>query len=458
TARKQAEERLSYLAYHDALTDLPNRTLVEREMDLALARARRADGSAALLFIDLDDFKEVNDRLGHAAGDRLLASIAARLRGVLRDTDVLARQGGDEFLVLLADLQEGAAATAEQVAGKLLHALREPFVVSGVELRTGASIGISLYPDDASDTEVLLRHADAAMYRAKAGGGGRWAVHKGGAISNRRAGITSEVRAAITAGELELHYQPVFTLAGERQMTSVEALLRWRHPERGLLCADAFVPLAEQTSAGDELMDWVMRECFRQAREWQFQDGLTPLIGLNVSASQLLVPGFVARLSAAVRSHGLSPVRFAIELTESAWTVDATETLVVIEELRAAGFVVALDDFGAGYSSLSRLGDLGFDVIKIDGRMLVDVPSDPIAVRLLEAALAVAAACGTDVVAEGVDSEAQLQFLISRGVRRAQGTHLCEALTPSRLTPLLRRQLITEPLPDRAERANSRPR
>ena len=216
--RRRGEEQLAYLAYHDALTGLPNRILVEQEIDLALARARRAGGAAALMFVDLDDFKEVNDRLGHAAGDRLLASVSARLRGVLRDSDVLARQGGDEFLVLLGDLSDDPTAAAESVGGKLLSALLEPFVVAGTEVRTGASIGVSLYPDDAADTEALLRHADVAMYRAKAAGGGRLVFHQRSdalGLATARAWRHSCAR-AIDAGEMELHYQPVWPLAPSR--------------------------------------------------------------------------------------------------------------------------------------------------------------------------------------------------------------------------------------------------
>ena len=253
--RRRGEEQLAYLAYHDALTGLPNRILVEQQIDLALARARRAGGAAALMFVDLDDFKEVNDRLGHAAGDRLLASVSARLRGVLRDTDVLARQGGDEFLVLLGDLSDDPTAAAESVGGKLLSALLEPFVVAGTEVRTGASIGVSLYPDDAADTEALLRHADVAMYRAKAAGGGRLVFHeRSEALASRPSSMAAQLRRGIESGELELHYQPVWSLAPRRVIVGVEALLRWRHPERGLLTPDLFMNVADQSTVGDDLM------------------------------------------------------------------------------------------------------------------------------------------------------------------------------------------------------------
>ncbi|HYZ80326.1 MAG TPA: EAL domain-containing protein [Solirubrobacteraceae bacterium] len=452
--RRRGEEQLAYLAYHDALTGLPNRILVEQEIDLALARARRAGGAAALMFVDLDDFKEVNDRLGHAAGDRLLAGVSARLRGVLRDSDVLARQGGDEFLVLLGDLSDDPTAAAESVGGKLLGALEEPFVVAGTEVRTGASIGISLYPDDAADTEALLRHADVAMYRAKAAGGGRLVFHqRSDTLSSRRSSLTSQLRSAIAAGEMELHYQPVWSLTPARAISGLEALLRWRHPEKGLLGPDAFMDLAEQSTAGDAIMGWVLEESCRHARAWRAEN-LVPLIGINVSPHQLRAPDFATRLAAQVAAAGVSPGSIALELTESAWSVDSTETLEVIEDLRDAGFPMALDDFGAGYSSLSRLLDLTFDVIKVDGRLLAGVPGDATAVKLLLAVFDVGAACGTDIIAGGVQTEAQLEFLLAHGISHAQGSALGEPMQAEELTPLLHSHLVAGPPPRRGSRTD----
>jgi diguanylate cyclase (GGDEF)-like protein/PAS domain S-box-containing protein len=454
--RRRGEEQLAYLAYHDALTGLPNRILVEQEIDLALARARRARGAAALMFVDLDDFKEVNDRLGHAAGDRLLASVSARLRGVLRDSDVLARQGGDEFLVLLGDLSDDPTAAAESVGSKLLSALLEPFVVAGTEVRTGASIGVSLYPDDAADTEALLRHADVAMYRAKAAGGGRLVFHqRSETLVSRPSSMTAQLRRAIDAGEMEIHYQPVWSLAPSRDICGLEALLRWRHPDRGLLTPDLFMSLADQSSVGDDLMAWMLGASCRQAREWR-GEGLEPIMGINISPQQLLAPGFATALARRVAESGLSPGNFALELTESAWTVDSAETLQVIEDLRAAGFPMALDDFGAGYSSLSRLIDLCFDVIKVDGRMLAGVPGDHTAVKLLEAVLDLAAVCGTDVVAEGVETEAQLDFLVAHGISRAQGFQVGPPMPADEITPLLRRHLVPTAPPRRGTRTDTR--
>ena len=438
--RRRGEEQLAYLAYHDPLTGLPNRILIEQQLDLALARARRADGAVALMFVDLDDFKDVNDRLGHAAGDQLLAAIATRLRSVLRDSDVLARHGGDEFLVLLSELEADPALAAERVGAKLLDALREPFVIGGAELRTGASIGVSLYPDDAADTEALLRHADAAMYQAKGTGGGRLAFHQpAGKILSRRASVSSQLRRAMADSQLELHYQPVWRVSGQRAITGVEALLHWRHPERGLLTADTF--FVEDSAVSDEVVAWVLREAGRQAREWQ-DAGLNPRLSVNISQHQLVAPGFAARFASELRRHDLAPSRFMIELTESAWTLDSAQTLAVLGHLRATGAAVAIDDFGAGYSSLSRLRELDFDVIKIDRGLLKGVPADRTAVAVLRAIVDLARACDAAVVADGVDRDAQISFLSENGIEHAQGPLFGHPLPANELTPLLARRLL----------------
>jgi predicted signal transduction protein with EAL and GGDEF domain len=383
----------------------------------------------------------------------LLQSAAKRLQACVRNSDTVSRQGGDEFVVLLAEVE--AVRDAALTAQKLIEAMAAPHLIGGHRLHVTLSIGISLYPDDAADTEALLRHADVAMYRAKAAGGGRLVFHeRSDALGSRRASLTAQLRRALDAGEMEIHYQPVWSLTPARTISGLEALLRWRHPDRGLLTADAFMSLAERSSAGDDLMALVFHVCWRQGRAWQAED-LAPAVGINIAPHQLLVPDFAMRLAAQVGEAGLSPRNFVLELTESAWTVDSAETLAVIEDVRTAGFPMALDDFGAGYSSLSRLLDLGFDVIKVDGGMLRDVPGDVTAVNLLRAVFDVASACGTDIVAEGVETEAQLEFLLSHGISRAQGYLLGEPLPAAEMTPLLRRHLVTGPPPRRGRRTDS---
>jgi diguanylate cyclase (GGDEF)-like protein/PAS domain S-box-containing protein len=447
--RRRGEEELAYMAYHDPLTELPNRILAEEQIELALARARRSDGAVALMFVDLDGFKEVNDQLGHAAGDHLLAGVAARLNSVLRDSDLLARVGGDEFLVLLADLPADAAVGVENVGGKLLDALREPFDLAGRKLRTGASIGVSLCPADADDTETLLRHADAAMYQAKAAGGRRIAFHqRSNAILSRRASLSVQLHRAMADGELELHYQPVWTVDGVRGIAGVEALLRWRHPEHGLLRPDAFINTAEQSLAGDELSSWILREVCRQAHDWCRQ-GIRPSIGVNVSHQQILAPGYAGRVAELISELGLRADRFIFELTESAWTIDAAAVQGVVADLRSLGAAVALDDFGAGYSSLSRLRQLDFDVIKVDGSLLVGVPADPTATELLHATLGLAGACRAPVVAEGVESEEQVALLRSWGVTHMQGFLFGHPMTAERLMALFHRHHVEVSPPSR---------
>ncbi len=441
--RLRGQQQLAYLAYHDRLTGLPNRVLVEEQLELAVARARRNNTAVALMYVDLDDFKAVNDRLGHAAGDQFLAAVAMRLRGVLRDTDVLARQGGDEFLVLLSDLDDDPEHVAESVGAKLHVALQEPFGVGGSELWTAASVGVSLYPDDASDPEALLRHADSAMYKAKAAGGGQLAFHRTTeTLLARRASVSAQLRRAISGSELELHYQPIWRIDGQRGITAVEALLRWRHPDRGLLKPDSFIALAEHSAVGDDLVDWVLREACRDATAW-LQAGLRPRLSLNVSPHQLLTSDFGPRMQSALAEHSLDPSLFIVELTESAWTVDAADARAAMADLRAAGTALAIDDFGAGFSSLSRLRQLGVDVIKLDRMLLRGVPDDGEATMVLRAIVEMARVCDAALVAEGVEREDQTEWLIANGVQQAQGFLFGQPQAAAELTPVLVRSLLT---------------
>jgi diguanylate cyclase (GGDEF)-like protein/PAS domain S-box-containing protein len=441
--RRRSQDQLTYLAYHDSLTGLPNRSQIERHLELALARAQRNGHAVALMFADLDDFKLVNDRLGHASGDRLLAAVAERLRGKLRATDVLGRHGGDEFLVLLTDLTNDPISKAETVASELIGVLREPFVVGSSEVRIGASIGISMYPQDAADTEALLRHADVAMYQAKSNGGGRFAFHEhSNTLRARRASLTAQLRRALAENEFVLHYQPVWNLTHAGGLAGMEALVRWQHPELGLLMPGSFIDAAEESSMGDELADWVAHALCSQAAEWQ-RSGLRPHLSLNASPQQLRAPDFAERLLREISRDGLDPRNFIVELTESAWTIDALGTLGAIESLRNAGVRLAIDDFGAGYSSLARLRQLHFDGLKVDRELLRDVPTDPTAVAVMRAVLDLARACGATTVVEGVETEHQRKFLIAHGVQLAQGFHLARPQPLAEATRLLERFLIS---------------
>jgi len=446
----QADDQLAFLAYHDALTGLPNRALLAERLDMAMPAARDAGRAIALLNVDLDEFKRVNDGLGHAAGDVLLCQVADRLRSAIRKDDLLVRQGGDEFLILLAprdsepgvDLhratRDGATACAERVAG----ALQSPIVLGDAELQISASIGISLAPFDADDAQTLYKRADAAMYSAKASGGGCVVYEPGTADPLAQLSLAARLRRALEREELELHYQPIWQIQRGCVM-GVEGLLRWRDPERGLVPPGEFIPVAEQSGIIDALGDWVLGEACRQARLWR-AEGLLPNIGVNVSPRQLRNPGFARAVRQTLDEHGHAPHRFVLEVTESAWTVEAARTMPVLAELRESGLTLALDDFGAGYSSLTRLRELPVAVIKIDRAFMKGLPDDPQATAMIAAILQLADACGCDVVAEGVEHEAQLRFLLERGCRLAQGFHLGRPVPAEEIGALLHRCLAPE--------------
>ena len=430
--------RLRRQALHDSLTGLPNRTMLAEHLAVALARARRSGRAIALAYIDLDDFKLVNDNLGHAAGDRLLVDVGHRLESCLRDTDVLARQGGDEFLLLLADLDDPETAKKAAVATyeRMRAAFDEPFHLDGAELAIGVSMGVSVFPQDASDAETLHRHADTSMYRAKENGGGLTVFEASQAAAPlARLSLAARLRRAIDDGELELHYQPIWDLSAGGIM-GIEALVRWRHPLRGLVPPLEFIPVAEQTGVIDALGDWVLEETCRQARVWQ-DLGLSPGLGINVSPYQLRRPAFAERMRGTIVSHDLDPGRFIVELTESAWMLDADRTLLMLQELREAGLVLALDDFGAGYSSLSRLLHLPLQIVKIDRQFLDGVPDQPGAVAVLDAIMRVAKTCGCDIVIEGIETDAQRDVVTGMGARLGQGFGLGRPLPAAEATALL---------------------
>ncbi len=435
-----AEARLAHLAYHDPLTGLPNRAQLADRLGMALDRAAET-GAVVLLSIDLDDFKLVNDGLGHAAGDELLRQLAARLDSVRRSADLLARQGGDEF-ILLVELprRDGAAATAAAIGQRIGEALEPPFVIADAELRIGASIGAALYPGDARDAESLHRHADSAMYEAKESGGGFAAYRPGATDPLARLALAAALRRGLSEKALSLHYQPVFRLP-TLEMMGVEALVRWEDPVRGPIAPAEFIPVAEKTGVIHALGDWVIQEVCRHVRLWE-AEGLRPNIGVNISPRQLQRPSFADDFAATVAAGGLEPRRVILELTESAWMLDASRPMSALEQLTGAGFAVALDDFGAGYSSLSRLRGLPVAVIKIDRSFLVDLPDDPQAAAVVEAILALATACGCDVVCDGVETEVQLNFLCERGCRLAQGHALGRPQPLAEITELMRTELI----------------
>jgi diguanylate cyclase (GGDEF)-like protein/PAS domain S-box-containing protein len=420
TERLRAEDEISRLAYYDPLTGLPNRAQLEAELRRCVTRCGRAGRAVALLLVDLDNFKLVNDSFGHGAGDRLLRRIAGRLRGIEGDAGMLARLGGDEFLILLPELGGDAEATARHAADEVAARLAEPFRVSGAVFHVHASIGISLYPEDAQAPVELLQHADMAMYQSK--GRGRAASTVYARVAHdplERLSLPARLRRAIAGDELVLHYQPIVELQTGR-LASMEALLRWNDPDRGLVYPDDFIPAAEEMSLLEPIGDWVIGAIAQQMLEWREQ-GLAPHVSFNVSPRQLHRPDFAAELTARLEELHLDPSWLTMELTESATLREPERIGPILRELNEGGLRLAIDDFGAGWSSLARLRQLPVHTLKIDRSFLREIPEDPEAGAIVDAVIALADALGMDTVAEGVETRVQALFLAAQGCRLAQG-------------------------------------
>jgi diguanylate cyclase (GGDEF)-like protein/PAS domain S-box-containing protein len=429
TVRKQAEHRLAYLAYHDALTDLPNRTLFQEHLATAIATADRNAGAAAVLYVDLDDFKLINDNFGHTIGDDLLQEVARRLRRVTRAGDVVARQGGDEFLILIAgrgDARTPRSQThahmrtaAERIAAKMRDALLEPFMLGDVELVVTASIGASVYPDDADSAETLLKHADIALYAAKdAGRDGFQLYRPSDRDPSRELSLAGRLRHAARRDELELHYQPLVSLA-DRRTVGAEALIRWNDPDRGLLAPAAFLPIAERTGLIRPITDWVVDEACGQSRDWR-NAGHDLFVSVNLPPA-FWQPTAMRQVMSTIEAFGLNADRMMIEITEDAVMAQVADLEPVLAELHARGLRLAIDDFGHGHSSLGRLSQLRVNTLKIDRSFTADIPGDRGAAILIEAMIDLARNLGLQCLAEGIETEEQLAFLIARGCPLGQG-------------------------------------
>jgi diguanylate cyclase (GGDEF)-like protein/PAS domain S-box-containing protein len=429
TARKQAEHRLAYLAYHDALTDLPNRTLFQEHLTTAIAAADRDGESAAVLYVDLDDFKLINDNFGHTIGDDLLKEVARRLRRVTRAGDVVARQGGDEFLILVAG--RGDARTphsqahvemrtaAGRIAEKMRAALLEPVMLGDVELVVTASIGASIYPDDAVTAEALMKHADVALYAAKdAGRDGFQLFRPGDRDPGRELSLAGRLRHAARRDELELHYQPLVSLA-DRRTIGAEALIRWNDPDRGLLAPAEFLPVAERTGLIRPITDWVVDTACRQSRDWR-NAGHDLFVSVNLPPA-FWQPTAMRQVMSTIEAFGLNADRMMMEITEDAVMSQAADLEPVLAELHARGLRLAIDDFGLGHSSLGRLNQLRVNTLKIDRSFTADVPADHGAMVLTEAMISLARNLGLQCLAEGIETEEQLAFLLDRGCPLGQG-------------------------------------
>jgi diguanylate cyclase (GGDEF)-like protein/PAS domain S-box-containing protein len=438
TELKEAEERIAHMAFHDGLTGLANRQLFEETLTLAVERARRDGSEAAVLYLDLDNFKLVNDSLGHHAGDHLLIELAQRLHACTRETDLVARQGGDEFLMLLADLDPAHAdAAIGRVTARVVEAMHEPFVLAGVEFHARGSIGISVYPRDAEDATGLMKNADIAMYRAKRvepGGHVFFAADTDDAMA--RLSFATRLRQAVAEEQWVLHYQPVVDLE-TRRVIGAEALIRWQDRCGGVVPPGEFIPVAEELGLIEAIGDWVVDEVARQQRVWR-DDGLALELSFNLSPRELWTPRLTERVLGRLHEAGVEPSTLVAEITESTAMADPDRTQRVLRDLSAFGLKLALDDFGTGYSSLSRLKHMPVDVMKIDREFVRNVDRDVRLAGMVRAMIQVAQSLDMIPHAEGVETESEYVFLRANGCRLAQGYWFAHPMPADDLRELAR--------------------
>jgi len=421
-------------AFHDPLTDLPNRALFVDRLEQGLRRSRRSRSRLAVLFLDIDRFKVVNDSLGHAAGDELLREVGARLIASIRPGDTAARFGGDEFAILLEDVD--SREDAEHIAMRILLALRTPLTLGGRDVFVTASVGIAM---DATCADDAIRDADLAMYRATGQGKGRYAMFEPymHAAVVERAELEADLQRVIERDELVLHYQSIVTLRG-RELTGIEALVRWRHPERGLIGPDAFIPLAEESQLMPELGRWILTEACRQAARWQAQRPIR--LSVNLSACQLGAADLAADVAAALELSGLAPASLVLEITETALMRDVDETIACLKALKRLGVLLAVDDFGTGYSSLDYLRRFPIDMLKIDKAFVDDLVAGDS--KLAQAIIDLGDSFGLEVVAEGIEHELQRARLLELGCRLGQGFCFARPMAADELTGLLIRGAV----------------
>lgn len=430
TDKKKTETQIKLLAYFDSLTGLPNRTLLKDHMELALGHARRFQTFLAVLLLDLDNFKNINDTLGHAKGDRLLQTVAERLRGEIRSCDTLARWGGDEFILLLTEMDD--VQNIATVTTKILRLLNEkPFAVGDAEIITTASIGIALYPQDGQDSETLLKQADTAMYEAKKKGRNDYHFFSPQLAqqTDQRHRMEINLRRALRQGEMFLVYQPQIDLSLGK-VTGMEALVRWQSLDDGLISPAQFIPLAEETGLIRPLGEWILRTACSQAVLWQ-QTHQSPLrIAVNLSAKQFHQPDLVQRIKETLRETRLQPELLELELTESVFLENMDVAIEALRELKLLGIQFAIDDFGTGYSSLSYLKKLPIDRIKIAQEFVRDIDTDEGDKAIARATIAMAQSLGLKIIAEGVETRQQLSFLMSHGCNVMQGYYFAKPMLP----------------------------
>lgn len=437
TDRKVAEERVQFLAYYDGLTGLPNRSLLHDRLAKALARAHRQKSKVALLFLDLDGFKNINDSLGHSVGDLLLKEVAERLKTWGREQDTVARLGGDEFLIMLTDVK--TTTDAAVAAERLMEVMTPAFVVQGHSLNVSSSIGISVFPENGADSETLVSNADAAMYSAKASGRNTFQFFTAemNAQVVERLNLERGLRLALANKELFLVYQPQMDIASGR-ITGMEALLRWQHPDLGLVPPDKFIRIAENSGLIVPIGEWVLRTACRQARSWQNEGHPAMTVAVNVSAVQFRHEGFRDLIRSVLHETGLAAQYLELELTESLLLENADVTTSVLKELRSLGLTLAIDDFGTGYSSFSYLRQFQVSKLKIDRSFIRDVAIKSEDAAIAAAIISMAKSLNVKVIAEGVEDEAQMSFLRAHQCDEIQGYYFSKALTVDKVAEKLR--------------------
>jgi diguanylate cyclase (GGDEF)-like protein len=431
------EDDIKHMAHHDALTGLPNRRLFRDIIGLELAQARRNRKKFAILFLDLDRFKEINDALGHSIGDRLLKEVSVRFRESIRKSDTVARIGGDEFNIVLADLARSE--DAREIASKIVKSLREPIVVDGHELHITTSVGISVYPEDSEEIDSLLQFADMAMYHAKESGRNTFTFYNPSinVSSLERMKLENWLRQTIRRGELFVQYQPQVEIRS-RRIAYAEALVRWNHPDRGPLPPQEFIPLAEETGFITDIDEWVLRTVCAQARSWKDAGLYSFCVTVNLSARQFQCPDLVGRISAILRETGMEPGCLNIEVTETTAMSNIERTASQLRELSGMGVHISIDDFGTGYSSLNYLKKLPIERLKIDKSFIRDIAKSPDDRAIIGAVTSMARKMGIKTVAEGVETEEQLEFLRSSGCDEAQGFLFSPPLPPEEFSELVK--------------------
>ncbi len=437
SAARNLSRQLSHQAAHDSLTDLPNRSLLNYRLAEAVSTVHRHKSSLAILYLDLDRFKHINDSLGHVIGDRLLQSVALRLTECVRAADTVSRLGGDEFVILMTDIARDQEAAA--LAEKVLQALRAPYVLDEHELHVSASIGIALCPRDGADAEALLRNADSAMYEAKERGRNNFQFYRKdlNASATARQSLESALRHAIARRELELYYQPIMEIRSG-VMSGAEALVRWRHPELGFTLPARFIGIAEESGLIVPIGHWVLREACSRTKAWQAAGNPRLRMAVNVSAVELRSKAFVEGVAAVLRETGLDPAFLELELTETFLMEDSESTAVVLKELKGLGVHLALDDFGTGYSSLSYMRRFPIDALKIDRSFVSDLTTDADDASVVSAVITMGKSLHMRVVAEGVETREQFSFLESHECPEAQGYFFSRPVASEQFAALMR--------------------